>query len=322
MRTYIIRRLLLIIPTLLIVSIAVFLLIRLIPGDIIDAIIAEQALIQEGTVSSELDRGALEKQLGLDKPVWVQYGKWIGGIIRGDLGTSLRGHYDIREKLMARLPTTFKLGILAIMLGLLVALPIGIYSAIRQDTIGDYLGRSLSIIFISVPSFWIGTMIMIYPALWWKWSPPMELLPFRVDPLAHIGMFIIPAAVLGMILSGGTMRMTRAMMLEVLRQDYIRTAWSKGLKERAVIVRHAIRNAIIPVVTLIGYQVPIMVGGSVIIEQLFLLPGIGRLMINSLSLRDYTVVSAINLVVATVILLTNLLVDLTYAYLDPRIRYG
>ena len=324
MRTYVIRRLLLMIPTLWLVSLAVFLMIRLIPGDIIDALIAEQAMMSEGgTVSGSINREALEKRLGLDQPMHVQYGRWIGDIVlRGDLGESLRQGYPVGEKIVARLPVTFELGIMAIIIGLLIAIPLGTYSAIRQDTAGDYLGRSLAIIFISVPTFWIGTMIMIYPALWWRWSPPMELIPFTENALGNLGMFIIPAAVLGMAMSGQTMRMTRAMMLEVLRQDYIRTAWSKGLKERVVIMRHALRNAFIPVATLIGYQVPMLVGGSVIIEMIFLLPGIGRLMLTSLSLRDYTVVSAINLIVATAVLFTNLVVDLTYAYLDPRVRYG
>jgi len=323
-RTYIIRRLLLMIPTLWLVSLAVFLLIRLIPGDVIDALIAEQALMAEGgTVSGSIDRETLEKRMGLDQPMYIQYGRWIGDIVlRGDLGVSLRQGYPVGEKIAGRLPVTFELGIMAIVIGLVIAIPLGTYSAIRQDTAGDYLGRSLAIIFISVPTFWIGTMVMIYPALWWRWSPPMELIPFTEDPLGNLGMFIIPAAILGMAMSGQTMRMTRAMVLEVLRQDYIRTAWSKGLRERVVITRHALRNAFIPVATLIGYQIPMLVGGSVIIELLFLLPGIGRLMLSSLSLRDYTVVSAINLIVATAVLLTNLVVDLTYGYLDPRVRYG
>jgi len=322
MSAYIIRRLMLIIPTLWIVSVAVFLMIRMIPGDVIDAIVAEQALLASDA-GSVINREAVEKRLGLDAPIHVQYGRWMGDIVlHGSLGVSLREGYSVTDKIASRLPISFELGIMAVIIGLIIAIPLGTYSAIRQDTAGDYLGRSLAIIFISVPSFWIGTMIMIYPALWWRWSPPMELIPFTKDPLGNLGMFIIPSCVLGMLMSGTTMRMIRAMMLEVLRQDYIRTAWSKGLRERVVIVRHAIRNAFIPVVTIIGYQIPVLVGGSVIIEQIFALPGIGRLMLFSLSNRDYTVVSGINLLVATAVLATNLLVDLTYAYLDPRVRYG
>jgi len=321
-RAYVIRRLILIIPTLLLVSIAVFLMIRLIPGDVIDAIVAEQALLASDA-GSVINREAVEKRLGLDAPIHVQYGRWMKDIVlHGSLGESLREGYSVTDKIASRVPVSFELGIMAVIIGLLIAIPLGTYSAIRQDTAGDYIGRSLAIIFISVPSFWIGTMIMIYPAIWWRWSPPMELIPFTEDPLRNLGMFIIPALVLGMLMSGTTMRMIRAMMLEVLRQDYIRTAWSKGLKERVVIIRHAIRNAFIPVVTIIGYQVPMLVGGSVIIEQIFALPGIGRLMLFSLSNRDYTVVSGINLMIATAVLATNLMVDLTYAYLDPRVRYG
>lgn len=318
MQTYIIRRLLLIIPTLLIVSIIVFLSIRLIPGDIVDTMLAEMGPEAGGT----LDREALEKALGLDVPIYVQYGHWIGDMfLHGSLGESLRGGQPVTEKIFSRLPVTFQLGVMAMIVALLIAIPIGVYSSIRQDTIGDYIGRSIAIIFISVPYFWTGTIIMIYPAIWWGWSPPMELIKFVDDPLGNLGMFIIPAALLGMVLSGATMRMTRTMLLEVLRQDYIRTAWSKGLKERVVILRHALKNALIPVITLVGYQMPLLIGGSIIIEQIFVLPGIGRLMLESLSQRDYPIVSGINLFVATTVIALNLVIDLTYAYLDPRVQY-
>ena len=322
-RTYIIRRLLLMIPTLWLVSLAVFLMVRLIPGDIIDALIAEQALMSEGgTVSGQINREMIEKRLGLDQPIHVQYGRWIGDmVLRGSLGVSLRGGYPVGEKIAARLPVTFELGTMSILIGLLVAIPLGTYSAIRQDTAGDYVGRSLAIIFISVPSFWIGTMIMIYPAIWWRWSPPMELIPFTKDPLRNLGMFIIPAGVLGMLMSESTMRMTRAMMLEVLRQDYIRTAWSKGLRERVVVIRHATKNALIPVVTLVGLQLFLLVGGAVIMENIFNLPGLGRLLLFALQDRDYPVVSGINLFFATAVVGINLFIDLVYAFLDPRVRY-
>jgi len=255
-------------------------------------------------------------------PIHVQYGRWIGDIsLHGSLGESLRGGQPVTEKIFSRLPITFQLGVMAIIIALLIAIPIGVYSSIRQDTLGDYVGRSIAIIFISVPNFWTGTIIMIYPSIWWGWSSPMELIKFVDDPLGNLGMFIIPAVLLGMMLSGATMRMTRTMMLEVLRQDYIRTAWSKGLKERVVIIRHALKNALIPVVTLIGYQMPLLIGGSVIIEQIFVLPGIGRLMLESLNQRDYPIISGINLFVATAMITINLIIDLTYAYLDPRVQY-
>lgn len=319
MRTYIVRRLLLIIPTLLIVSIVVFMTIRLIPGSIIDTLLGEMGSENMG---AGINRAELERMLGLDVPLQVQYARWIGDIFtHASLGKAMRGGEPVTQKIIERLPVTFELGFLAIIIGLVIALPIGVYSAVRQDTAGDYLGRSLAIIFISIPSFWTGTMIMIYPSIWWGWSPPMELITFTDDPMGNLRMFAIPSIILGMALSGTTMRMTRTMMLEELRQDYIRTAWSKGLKERVVVMRHALRNSLIPVITIIGYQIPLIVGGSVIIEQIFVLPGIGRLMVQALGQRDYTVVSGVNLFVAAVVLLVNLLVDVTYGFLDPRVHY-
>jgi peptide/nickel transport system permease protein len=333
MRAYLIRRLLLIIPTLFILSIIVFLSVRFIPGDVID-VMAQDMMFTAG----EIDREALERALGLDVPVYVQYGRWIGvlpspdwvtgeshfkGLLQGSLGESLWGGYlSVEEKIIGRLPVTIELGVLAIVIGLVIALPVGIYSAIRQDTAADYVGRSAAIIGMATPNFWLALMVMLYPAIWWGWSPPMRLIPFTEDPLGNLGMFIIPSLILGTASAAATMRMTRTMMLEVLRQDYIRTAWSKGLKERVVIMRHAIKNALIPVVTLVGMQLPILVGGSVIMENIFMLPGLGRLMVNALSDRDYPVVSGVNLVFATMVVGVNLMIDLIYPYLDPRVRYS
>ncbi|HIM55098.1 MAG TPA: ABC transporter permease, partial [Candidatus Latescibacteria bacterium] len=220
-----------------------------------------------------------------------------------------------------RLPVTIQLSVAALVIGLLIALPVGIYSAIRQDTVSDYLGRTVAIIGLATPNFWLALMVMLYPAIWWGWAPSMRLIPFTEDPLGNLGMFIIPSVILGTAMAAATMRLTRTMMLEVLRQDYIRTAWSKGLKEKAVVLRHAVKNAIIPVVTLVGLQLPILVGGSVIMENIFNLPGLGRLMLNALEDRDYPVVSGINLLFGTIVVVGNLLIDLAYAFLDPRIRY-
>ena len=318
MRTYIIRRLLLLVPTLFIVSGMVFLLMRLVPGDIIDTMASEMGPEAGGS----LDRAAIESRLGLDVPIHIQYGRWIGEILQGNLGTSFRGDEPVVEQILPRLPVTLELGVMAIVIGLLIALPVGIYSAIRQDTAADYLGRSVAIIGLATPNFWLGIMVMIYPAIWWGWSPPMEWVPFTEDPLGNLGIFVIPSLILGTASAATTMRMTRTMMLEVLRQDYIRTAWAKGLNERVVVMRHALKNALIPVATLVGFQLPILIGGSVIIEQIFVLPGIGRLLVSALSQREYHLVSAINLMLATAVIVVNLMVDLTYAYLDPRVRYG
>ena len=319
MRAYIIRRLLLIIPTLFILSILVFLSVRFIPGDAIDAMLGKNEFIGAG-----VDREALEHMLGLDVPVYVQYGRWIGGIfLHGSLGRSLVvGRGPVEDKLIERLPVTIELGVMAIFIGLVIALPIGIYSAIRQDTAADYVGRSVAIIGLATPNFWIATMVVLYPSLWWAWSPPMEWVPFSEDPLGNLGVLILPSVILGTALAAATMRMTRTMMLEVLRQDYIRTARSKGLRERVVVMRHAIKNTLIPVVSLIGLQLPILIGGSVIMESIFNLPGLGRLMVVALEDRDYPVVSGINLFFGAGVVLFNLLIDLLYPYLDPRVRYS
>ena len=318
MRAYIIRRLLLIIPTLFILTILVFLSVRFIPGDVIDAMVGEMMYSGGAT-----DREALEHRLGLDVPVYVQYGRWIGGIFRhGTLGESLLGGWTVEERIIGRLPVTIELGVMALVIGLVIALPVGIYSAIRQDTVADYAGRSIAIIGLATPNFWLGIMVMLYPAIWWGWTPPLELVSFTEDPLGNLGVFIIPSLILGTAAAAATMRMTRTMMLEVLRQDYIRTAWSKGLNERVVIVRHAIKNALIPVVTLIGLQLPILVGGAVIMENIFNLPGLGRLLLLALNDRDYPVVSGVNLVFGTAVLGINLMIDLIYPYLDPRVRYS
>ena len=316
MRAHIIRRLLLIIPTLFILSVLVFLSVRFIPGDVIDAMQGRLAGL------GRVDRVALEQMLGLDQPVYVQYGRWLGDILlHGSLGRSLMGDWAVEEKILGRLPVTIELGVLSIVIGLLIALPAGIYSAIRQDTAVDYAGRSIAVLGLATPNFWLALMVMIYPAIWWGWSPPMRLIKFSEDPLGNLGMFLFPSLILGTYLAGATMRMTRTMMLEVLRQDYIRTAWSKGLKERVVVVRHAVKNVLIPVVTLIGMQFPILVGGAVIIENIFNLPGLGRLMLVALNDRDFPVVAGINLVFATAVMGINLMIDLLYAYLDPRVRY-
>ena len=322
----------LIIPTLFVLTILVFLSVRFIPGDAIDAMLGRTEFL-----SANVDRAALERMMGLDVPVYVQYGRWIGvlptpdwitgetrftGLLQGSLGQSLIGNQGaVREKIIGRLAVTTELGVIAIVIGLLIALPVGIYSAMRQDTAADYVGRSVAILGLATPNFWLAIMVVLYPSLWWAWSPPMEWVPFGEDPLGNLGVFILPSLVLGTALAAATMRMTRTMMLEVLRQDFVRTAWAKGLRERVVVMRHAFKNALIPVVTLIGLQLPILIGGSVIMENIFNLPGLGRLMLVALEDRDYPVVSGVNLFFGTAVVLFNLLIDLLYSYLDPRVRY-
>ena len=318
MRAYVIRRVLLVIPTLFILSALVFLSVRFLPGDAIDVMLDKAGWI--GAVN--VDRAALEQMLGLDRPAYVQYGRWIGGIVlRGTLGESLWGGEAIESKIIERLPVTLELGFLAIVIGLLIAVPVGVYSAIRQDTVGDYAGRTVAVIGLAMPNFWLGVLVMLYPVIWWGWSPSIELIRFTDDPLGNLGMFLAPSFILGTAMAASTMRMTRTMMLEVLRQDYVRTAWAKGLSERVVVVRHAMKNAFIPVVTLIGLQLPLLVGGSVIMENIFVLPGLGRVLLTALTDRDYPVVMGVNLCFGAVVLGVNLLIDLAYPYLDPRVRY-
>jgi len=308
----------------------IFMLVRLVPGTVVDAMIALQ-MRRGGAVMAVADREYIESRLGLDAPVVTQYGRWIGvvpqadgslsGILQGDLGSSMWSRITVVEELTQRWPVTVELGLLAFLVAQLISLPIGVYSAIRQDTWGDYIARSFAIFCIAVPGFWLATMVIVFPSIWWGYMPPITLIRFTDDPIGNLEMFIIPAIVLGMAMSGFTMRMTRTMMLEVLRQDYIRTAWSKGLRERIVILRHALKNALIPVITIIGPQLGVMLGGAVIIEQIFGLPGIGRLFFRSITMRDYTMVSGIMLILSTFTVFVNLAVDITYGYLDPRIRY-
>ena len=328
MQGYIIRRLLLLIPTIIIVSIIIFFLVRFVPGDAVDFI---QSQLSQGGRDIVLDRAQIEAMLGLDVPIHVQYGRWLGvtptpdegfnGVFQGNLGNSIIWKRPVLDLVVERIPVTLELGLLALIIGVLFSLPLGIYSAVRQDTFMDHSGRTVAILMMSIPMFWTGTLIMIYPSIWWNWSPPMEYIPLTQNPIGNLGMLLLPAAILGTATAGGTMRLTRTMMLEVMRQDYIKTAWSKGLTERAVILRHGIKNAFIPVITVLGMGLGMLIGGAVIIETIFNLPGMGMLMLQALGQRDYPLVMAVTLIIAVFVMFCNLLVDITYTWLDPRIRY-
>ncbi|MDA0349974.1 MAG: ABC transporter permease [Verrucomicrobia bacterium] len=314
MQAFIIKRVLTLFPTLLFTSIIVFASIRLIPGDVIDL------MLSQNDISTAIDRELIEKALGLDKPVYIQYFNWIGSAVQGDLGRSLWQNTPVSEQLALSLPISFELGLLGLMVALSVAIPIGIYSAMKQDTAGDYIARSFSLLMLAIPSFWLGTLVMIYPSVWWRWAPPLDYTPFLESPIENLKHMLVPAIILGLSMSAVTMRMTRTMMLEVLRQDYVRTARAKGLKENVVVLRHALRNVLIPIVTLIGLQAPLLIGGSVILEKIFGVPGMGTLLLDSVFQRDYPVITGVFLVVGVAVLFINLLVDLTYGFLDPRVR--
>ncbi|MFJ4293660.1 ABC transporter permease [Cupriavidus sp. NPDC089707] len=317
MSAYLLRRLLALLPTLVFASIIVFAIVRLVPGDVVDLMLSQNDISADTRTREDLVRA-----LGLDRPMWEQYLHWVGNIVlHGDLGQSLWQGEPVLRMVMARIPATFSLGVLALAVALTVALPIGVLSAIRQDTAADYVARSFSILMLAVPSFWLGTMVMVFPSVWWGWSPEVRYVPFLEDPVQHVRQMLVPAIVLGMALSAITMRMTRTMMLEVLRQDYIRTAWAKGLNEPLVILRHALRNALIPVVTLIGLQAPLLIGGAVVIEQIFVVPGMGLLLLDAVHQRDYPLITGIFLVVGVAVMLINLLVDLSYGLFDPKVRH-
>jgi peptide/nickel transport system permease protein len=315
MQAYIARRLIALVPTLLFASLIVFVSMRLIPGDVIDLMLAQN------DIATTQDRERIEAALGLDKPVLIQYFSWAGGVLQGDLGRSLWRNTPVSEDLLATMPITFELGFLSLIVALTVAIPIGIYSAMRQDTVGDYVARSFSLLMLAVPGFWLGTLVMVFPSVWWRWSPPLEYTPFFEDPIANLTHMIVPAILLGLSMSAVTMRMTRTMMLEVLRQDYVRTARAKGLSENLMVFRHALRNGLIPVVTLIGLQAPLLIGGAVILEQIFVVPGMGLMLLEAVFQRDYPVISGIFLIVGVGVLLINLFVDLSYGLLDPKVRH-
>lgn len=313
MSRYALKRLLLVVPTLFLVSLLVFAIVRAIPGDVVDMMLEQ---FQYGK-----DAADLRAKLGLDRPLAEQYLVWVGELLRGNLGQSLWTNRPAMVDIAARFPVTLTLSLLAVVISLLVALPVGILAAVKQDTSGDYAARSFAIGALSIPNFWLATLIVVIPSFYFNWAPPIgDFVGLRQDPLAYLAQFVLPAICLGVTQAGVIMRMTRGMMLEVLRQDYVRTAWAKGLAGRAVILRHALQNAMIPIVTVIGSQMPFYFGGSIVMEHIFGLPGMGSFVLEAISRRDYPVIQAVNLFVAVLVILSNLLVDLSYGALDPRLR--
>jgi peptide/nickel transport system permease protein len=313
LRRYLAKRLLVAAPSLLIASMIVFTLPRLIPGDVVVLMLEEKAYAK--------DLEELREKLGLNRPLLVQYGEWLGRVARGDLGESLWTRRPVLEEIGRRLPVTLTIAAFAVFFALVISLPIGVLSATRQDTVWDYVARSAAILGLSVPGFWLATLVIVLPAIWWGWRPVTGYTEFSKGALAHVGQFILPAFILGVASAAALMRLTRGTLLEVLRQDYVRTAWAKGLSERRVVLKHTLRNGIIPVVSLLGTQIPQILGGTVIIETIFGLPGMSRFLFDAINQRDYPVIQGVNLVVVTFVVFINLTVDMLYAVLDPRIRY-
>jgi peptide/nickel transport system permease protein len=314
MKQYVLRRLALAVPTLGLVSVIVFSIMRLMPGDVVIRMVEGHAY------APTID--ALRRELGLDRPAWVQYADWIGGIVlRGDFGTSFWTRQPIWDEFIQRFPVTLELAALTILASVVIGVLVGIVSAVRQDSAADYLGRVLAILALSVPYFGLAVLVVVLPSIYFKWTPIWTYVPLSTSPLENLKIMLVPALVFGVTRAGPIMRIMRSALLDILRQDYIRTAWSKGLPERAIVLRHALKNALIPVVSLIGLQTPLYIGGSVIIEAIFRLPGVGLFFFEALTRLDYPVVQSVNLIIATMVVGLNLAIDLSYAFLDPRIRY-
>jgi peptide/nickel transport system permease protein len=271
--------------------------------------------------ASEETRAAMRAYFGLDQPLHVQYGRWVGGLVQGDLGTSWRNGLSVRQLIFDRLGVTLELAAGALLISLLIGIPLGILSATKEDTALDHVARLVSLFSLSIPIFWQAAMLILALSLWFNWVPPVEYASLFRDPVANLKQMILPMLVLGTVVAAQVMRMTRASLLEVMRQDFIRTARAKGLADRLVVNRHALKNSLIPIITVIGVQVGYLLGGAVVTEQVFTLPGVGWLVLNAVYERDYPLVQGTILFIAALFMLSNLVVDLLYAYLDPRIRY-
>jgi len=316
MYKYALRRLMLAVPVLLLSSLIVFGLMRVMPGDALTLLMGESGNI------SERDLAKVRKQLRLDLPYHEQYALWLWQMVSFSPGDSLFTGEPITTSLKKAVPVTIELAALAMVLGIVIAVPIGVISATRQDSTADYAGRVVAVSGLSIPDFWLGTLVITFAALWFHWIPPVGYTSLWVDPWRNLQQFLLPAAVLGFRLAAATMRMTRSTVLEVLREDYVRTAWAKGLAGRIVVYKHALKNALIPVVTIIGGQLGVLLAGTVVVETIFALPGMGRLTVEAILYRDYPVVQTNVMLVAGTLVTLNLLVDLSYAWLDPRIRYS
>lgn len=320
MTGYLVRRLLLLVPTIIGVTFLVFLLVRIVPGG------AASALLGQDATPAKVK--AINHALGLDQPLPTQYVQWVGGLAHLDFGRSVVNNTSIAHDMRQRIGWTLELGLFAVFISLIVGLPVGVLAAVKQDSLSDYVARSAAIAFLSIPSFWLATLLIVYGSIGiplgfvtWHFTPPLGR-EINANLAQNLKLLLPASIILGIGLSGSIMRLMRTQMLEVMRQDYIRTARAKGLHYRVVLVRHALRNSFIPVITIIGLQVPVLVGGSVVLEQIFALPGMGFYLINAISQRDFTVIQAVTVISAVVIIVSNLLTDLSYPIFDPRIRYS
>jgi len=315
-KTYIAQRLGIGLVTLFGMSVVIFLLLRLAPGNIVDI------LFSTGGYVNPSERAAIEKELGLDKPLWAQYGEWMGQLAVGNLGKSYRYDLPAWEIIRPLIPVTLELALLSLIISVALGVPFGVISAVRQDTRLDYALRVFSLAGLSMPSFWLGMVIILGLVAWIGWIPPVTYVRMSENFWLHAVQFMLPALAVGYRSSALIMRITRSSLLEVLREDYVRTAWAKGQTRRAVIWRHALKNAILPVVTVIGIEFAFLIGGLVVTETVFNLPGLARFLVQAILWRDYPIVQNLVMFIAVVVILSNLLVDMLYGVLDPRVRYG
>ena len=317
MKGYIARRLLYAIPTLIGVSIIIFIALRVIPGDPVSIMFGTQAV----NIRPE-DRAKIEAELGLSDPLIVQYGNWLKDIGTGKLGNSFRRADTVLDLIKARGPLTVEIAVISMLLSWLIGLPVGVISALKQNSLIDYCSRVFTIFFLSIPSFWLASLIILGMLLQWGYGPPIGIINLWEDPIRNIQLIWGPSVVLGLAVSAYIARMTRSTLLEVIHEDYIRTARAKGLRERLVIVRHALRNTLLPIVTLSGVLFGFLLGGTVVVEQAFNVPGLGKAMIEAFIELDYMVIQNLVLLYGAAFVAINLLIDISYAWLDPRIRYG
>jgi peptide/nickel transport system permease protein len=315
MTKYLIQRLVLAIPTILLVTLGVFLLVRVVPGDV--------ATLRLAADATEEEIFQFRQQHGLTDPAAVQYVKWVGNALRGDLGDSFWERRPVSQIVVERFPVTLQLAIMAMTMAILVGIPLGVLSAVKQDSVADQFARFFAVLFIAIPAFWLAILVILLPTIWFGWKPPTGgYLHLWEDPVWNLWAMFWPALVVSASSLALTLRLTRSSMLEVMRQDYIRTARAKGLNSRAVLNRHALRNALIPVVTILGLQLAVLLGGSVIAEQVFVIPGMGRSLLGAIFQRDYPLIQAYVLLFALIYIVLNLAVDILYSVIDPRIRYG
>jgi peptide/nickel transport system permease protein len=319
MQAYLAKRVVLFVPTLILVTAFVFLILRIVPGD--PAIMLLQGADADEEYTLE-ELNAMRAKLGTDRPMYIQYGDWVWKMLRLDFGSSYFYNNPVSEQVVKKFPITLELTVLATLLASVVAVPLGVLSAIKQDTLGDYAARLITIAGIALPNFWVAIMLIFLLVMWFNWLPPLGYTDLWEQPGTNLQQLIFPAVALGFSNMAFIARVTRSAMLEVFREDYIRTARSKGLGERAVIYRHALKNALLPVVTVSGYEFGRLIGGTVIIEVIFSVPGVGRLLIDSIFHRDFPMIQAIVMIIAVIVLALNVALDLIYAWLNPRIRYA